>query len=409
MATTTVGRGVRTSANLLILLLGVAIFLNYVDRGALPTAAPVLKKDLALSNEAYGLAISAFFWVYAPIQLFSGWLCDRFSVYRLLALGIVIWAASTLLMGFIGAFISLFVLRIMLGVGESLAFPGSSKIISRHVPAERRGIANAALAMGIAFGPAIGTLVGGLIVAEWSWRAMFITFGLVTLLWLLPWRQVVRALPTTDYADEGPSIPLRTLMSKWSLWSMSIVHALGNYCFYFLLAFTPLFLTEARGFSKTEWVYLASLGYAVQGICAFLFGHVSDRWTRSGRSEALCRRWMMVASQSLAAMAILGLAFAHSAVTIAILLCLAGAASAALSMNLYAVAQMFAGPRASGTWVGFQNALGNISGIIGPPLTGLVIDRAGYESAFMLTAAVAAFGALWWAVGVPKIEQVELG
>ena len=409
MATTTVGRGVRTSANLLILLLGVAIFLNYVDRGALPTAAPVLKKDLALSNEAYGLAISAFFWVYAPIQLFSGWLCDRFSVYRLLALGIVIWAASTLLMGFIGAFISLFVLRIMLGVGESLAFPGSSKIISRHVPAERRGIANAALAMGIAFGPAIGTLVGGLIVAEWSWRAMFITFGLVTLLWLLPWRQVVRALPTTDYADEGPSIPLRTLMSKWSLWSMSIVHALGNYCFYFLLAFTPLFLTEARGFSKTEWVYLASLGYAVQGICAFLFGHVSDRWTRSGRSEALCRRWMMVASQSLAAMAILGLAFAHSAVTIAILLCLAGAASAALSMNLYAVAQMFAGPRASGTWVGFQNALGNISGIIGPPLTGLIIDRAGYESAFMLTAAVAAFGALWWAVCVPKIEQVELG
>ena len=409
MATTTVGRGVRTSANLLILLLGVAIFLNYVDRGALPTAAPVLKKDLALSNEAYGLAISAFFWVYAPIQLFSGWLCDRFSVYRLLALGIVIWAASTLLMGFIGAFISLFVLRIMLGVGESLAFPGSSKIISRHVPAERRGIANAALAMGIAFGPAIGTLVGGLIVAEWSWRAMFITFGLVTLLWLLPWRQVVRALPTTDYADEGPSIPLRTLLSKWSLWSMSIVHALGNYCFYFLLAFTPLFLTEARGFSKTEWVYLASLGYAVQGICAFLFGHVSDRWTRSGRSEALCRRWMMVASQSLAAMAILGLAFAHSAVTIAILLCLAGAASAALSMNLYAVAQMFAGPRASGTWVGFQNALGNISGIIGPPLTGLIIDRAGYESAFMLTAAVAAFGALWWAVGVPKIEQVELG
>ena len=116
----------------------------------------------------------------------------------------------------------------------------------------------------------------------------------------------------------------------------------------------------------------------------------------------------MVASQLLAAFAILGLAFAHSAVTIAILLCLAGAASAALSLNLYAVAQMFAGPRASGTWVGFQNALGNISGIIGPPVTGVIIDRAGYTSAFVLTAAIAAFGALWWAVGVPKIEQVRL-
>ena len=408
MATANLDQGVRRSVNLLVLLLGTAIFLNYVDRGALPTAAPVLKKDLGLSNEAYGLAVSAFFWVYAPVQLFSGWLCDRFSVYKLLAAGILIWAASTLLMGFVGAFSSLFVLRIMLGVGESLAFPGSSKIIARHVPAERRGMANAIVATGLALGPAVGTLVGGLIVAHFGWRAMFVVFGLVTLLWLLPWRQAVRALPTTDFTDEGPGVPLRTLMSKWSLWSMSIVHALGNYCFYFLLAFSPLFLTEARGFSMTEWVYLASLGYAVQGVCAYSYGHFSDWWTRSGRSEAVCRRWMMVVSQLLAAFAILGLAFAHSTVTIALLLCLAGAASASLSMNLYAIAQMFAGPRASGTWVGFQNALGNISGIIGPPLTGLIIDRAGFESAFLLTAAIAAVGALWWAVGVPKIEQVEL-
>ena len=408
MATTTVDRSVRTSANLLILLLGIAIFLNYVDRGALPTAAPVLKKELAMSNEAYGLAISAFFWIYAPVQLFAGWLCDRFSVYKLLALGILIWAASTLLMGFAGGFVSLFVLRIMLGVGESLAFPGSSKVIARHVPADRRGIANAALAMGIAFGPAVGTLVGGLVVAHWGWRVMFIAFGLVTLLWLLPWRGLVRSLPTTGHLDGGASVPLRALMSKWSLWSMSIVPALGNYCFYFLLAFTPLFLTEARGYSMTDWVYLAALGYAVQGICAFFYGHFSDWWTRSGRPEALCRRWMMVASQLLAAFAILGLAVAHSTVTIAALLCLAGAASAALSMNLYAVAQMFAGPRASGTWVGFQNSLGNISGIIGPPVTGLIIDRSGYESAFMLTAAIATVGAIWWAVGVPQIRQIDL-
>ena len=92
----------------------------------------------------------------------------------------------------------------------------------------------------------------------------------------------------------------------------------------------------------------------------------------------------------------------------AFLLCLAGAASASLSLNLYAVAQMFAGPRAAGTWVGFQNALGNLSGIFGPIITGIIVDRAGYGSAFVLTAAVAAFGAIWWAVGVPPIRQVDL-
>jgi len=408
MASAAVGRTARTSANLLVLLLGCAIFLNYVDRGALPTAAPVLKGELNLSNEAYGFAVSAFFWVYAPIQLFAGWLCDRFSVYKLLATGILIWAASTLAMGFVGGFASLLVLRIMLGVGESLAFPGSSKIIARHVPPERRGIANAALAMGIALGPAVGTLAGGLMVAHWGWRAMFLVFGAVTLLWLLPWARAVRGLDDGRGADEGPRVAAAVLLRKWPLWSMSIVHCLGNYCFYFLLAWLPLFLTKSRGFSITEMTLLASLGYAVQGICAFGYGHFSDRWTRSGRSEASCRRWMMVASQSLAAVSILGLAYAHSATSIGLLLCLAGAASASLSMNLYAIAQMFAGPRASGTWVGFQNSLGNLSGIFGPIVTGIIVDRAGYESAFYLTAAVAAFGALWWAYGVPQIRQVQL-
>jgi MFS family permease len=340
--------------------------------------------------------------------LFAGWLCDRFSVYKLLAAGILIWAGSTLLMGFVGGLVSLFVLRIMLGVGESLAFPGSSKIIARHVPPERRGIANASLAIGIALGPAVGTLAGGLMVANLGWRAMFFVFGAVTLVWLLPWAQAVRGIADAPRSDDGPRIPALALLSKWPLWSMSIVHCLGNYCFYFLLAWLPLFLTKSRGFSITEMTLLATLGYAAQAVCAFAYGHFSDWWTRSGRSEAVCRRSMMVGSQALAAAAILGLAFAHSAVTIGMLLCLAGAASASLSMNLYAIAQMFAGARASGTWVGFQNAFGNLSGIFGPIVTGIIVDRTGYANAFYLTAAIAALGAVWWAVGVPRIEQVAL-
>ncbi|MFL6782604.1 MAG: MFS transporter [Sphingomicrobium sp.] len=396
------------SIRLLIALLGAAVFLNYVDRGAIGIAAPRMKDELGLSAEAYGLVFSAFFWIYAPVQLFAGWLCDRFSVYRLMAAGIAVWAASTLLMGFAGGFLSLLVLRVMLGVGESISFPGSSKLIARHVPAERRGIANAAVAAGIALGPAAGTLAGGLILGNLGWRPIFFLFGIVTLVWLLPWRNAVRALPTTGHHDAGATVPIAQLLGKWPLWSMSIVHALGNYCFYFLLAWLPLFLTESRGFSKTEWVYIASIGYAAQGVCAFGYGHFTDWWTRSGRSEAFCRRWMMVASQLVAACAILGLAYAHTAVTIALLLCLAGAASAALSMNLYAIAQMFAGPRAAGSWVGFQNALGNSSGIFGPIVSAYVVTHAGYDAAFYLTAAVGVVGALWWAFGVPKIEQVTL-
>jgi MFS family permease len=396
------------AAPALILMLGAAVFLNYVDRGAIGIAAPQMKDELRLSEEAYGLAFSAFFWIYAPVQLFAGWLCDRFSVYRMMAFGILLWAASTLMMGFAGGFVSLLVLRVMLGVGESISFPGSSKIIARHVAPERRGAANAAVAAGIALGPAAGTLAGGLILGTWGWRAIFLVFGILTLLWLLPWRETVRALPTTGHHDGGAKVPIGALLSKWSLWSMSIGHALGNWCFYFLLAWLPLFLTKSRGFSIAEMTFLATLGYAVQGACALGFGHFSDWWTRSGRSEAKCRRWMMILTQAVAAAAILGLAFAYSALSVGILLCIAGAASASLSLNLYAVAQMFAGPRASGTWVGFQNSLGNISGIVMPIVTGILVHRAGYDSAFILTAAVAAFGALWWAFGVPRIQQVAL-
>lgn len=392
----------------LIFMLGAALFLNYVDRGAIGVAAPRMKDELGLSEETYGLAFSAFFWVYAPVQFFAGWLCDRFSVYRMMSLGILLWAASTLLMGFAGGFVSLLVLRVMLGIGESISFPGSSKIIARHVPPDRRGLANAAVAAGLALGPALGTLAGGLILANWGWRAIFLTFGLVTLLWLLPWRQTVSALPTTGHHDGGAKVPIGKLLGKWPLWSMSIVHAFGNWTFYFMLAWLPLFLTKARGFSIGEMTLLASIPYGVQGACALAYGYFSDWWTQSGRSEAVCRRWMMVVSQLVAAAAIFALAYAHDAVSIGILLCFVCAANASLSLNLYAVAQMFAGPKASGTWVGFQNAVGNVSGIVGPVVTGIIVHRAGYDAAFVFTSAIALVGAVWWAVAVPRIKQVEL-
>jgi len=407
MATVAERAGSRIT-NALIFLLGASVFLNYVDRGAIAVGAPLMKGELGLSATAFGIAVSAFFWVYAPIQLFAGWLCDRFSVYKLMSGGIVLWAGSTLLTGFAGGFLSLLVLRIMLGVGESIFFPGSSKIIARHVPAERRGVANAAVAAGLALGPAVGTLAGGLMVASFGWRPMFFVFGVLTLVWLAPWGRLVQQLPRTGHLDGGARVPVARLFGKWPLWSMAIVHSLGNYPFYFLLAWLPLFLVQSRGFTITQMTLLATLGYAVQAVCALAYGHFSDSWTRSGRSEADCRRWMMVVSQIAAAAAVLGLAFAHSAVAIGALLCLAGAATGSLSLNLYAVAQMFAGPRASGTWVGVQNAFGNSSGILQPIITGIIIDRAGYTSAFYLTAGVAAFGALWWAVGVPRIEQVDL-
>jgi MFS family permease len=392
---------------LLVLLLGTAVFLNYVDRGAVGIAAPLMKSELGLSATQFGLIVSAFFWVYAPVQLLVGWLVDRFSVYRLMALGVLLWAVSTLFMGFVGGFASLLVLRIVLGVGETIAFPGGSKIITRHVPPERRGMANAALALGIALGPAAGTLAGGLILASFGWRAIFIAFGVVTLLWLAPWHFSTRAL-RDDAASPQARVPIATLLRKWPIWSMSIAHVASNYVFYFLLAWLPLYLTQSRGLPIATMTVLATLGFVAQAIAALTFGAISDWWTRGGRSEDTVRRWMMLLGQLVAAGAVLGLAYADGMAELALLLCVAGAATGALSLNTYAIAQMFSGPRAAGTWVGVQNAMGNLSGIFGPIVTGVIVDRAGYEMAFVVTAAVAALGAVWWIIGVPAIREIDL-
>src|SRR5688572_4565906 len=85
----------------LVVLLAASVLLNYVDRGAIGVAAPLMKDELTLSATGFGIAVSAFFWVYAPLCVLAGWLCDRVCVYRMFAAGLAVWALSTTLTGFV--------------------------------------------------------------------------------------------------------------------------------------------------------------------------------------------------------------------------------------------------------------------------------------------------------------------
>lgn len=400
---------VKTATNALILLLGAAVFLNYVDRGAIGVGAPLMKAELGLSATQFGVAVSAFFWVYAPIQLVIGRLCDRLSVYWVFGAGLALWAVSTTLTSMAAGLASLIALRVLLGIGESVAFPGSSKMIAAHVDPSRRGMANGIIGAGLALGPAVGTLAGGLITASFGWRAMFLVFGLITFLWLIPWSAVVRGIPSADRADCIACVPISKVASRWSLWAMGIAHFCNVYGFYFLLTWLPLFLVQSRGFTIQQMSYLATIAYLGFAVSVFLLGWLSDVWTRSGRDEAAIRRWTVVAGHVIAAVCIIGILVSHSLPALVLWLALAGASYGTSTPSLYGIAQMFAGPRASGTWVGVQNALGNTAGLVMPVITGIMIDETGsYTGGFYLAGAVVGFGALWWAWGVPKIEQVEL-
>ena len=393
----------------LVLLLGLAVVLNYIDRGAIAIAAPLLKPELGLSATQFGIAVSAFFWVYAPIQYVVGWACDRWCVYRLIAAGLALWAVSTMLMGLVGGLASLIVLRLLLGLGESITFPGGAKIITRHVAAENRGMANGMIAAGIALGPVVGTLGGGLIVAAYGWRPMFLLFGLVTVLWVPFWLARARRLPAFAAANREPTVAVAGIVRQRAVWMMGAGHFVANYTLYFVVTWLPLYLVQSRGLTIKQMTYLATLGFLAQAVSAMLLGWTSDAWTRSGRSEAAIRRWAMVGGNILLAVAVIGLMRAQSTTHIALWLVLIGAANATGGVNLYAIAQIFAGPRAAGSFIGIQNATGNMAGIVGPVITGMIIDATGsYDNSFWVTAGVAICGALWWAFAVPNIRPLTL-
>src|SRR5689334_10738811 len=108
---------------LVLILLALSVFINYIDRGNLSIAAPLLKEELTISDSQLGLLLSAFFWTYALFQIVSGWLVDRFNVNWVIAGGFFLWSAATAATGLITGFAALMVLRLILGMGESVAYP----------------------------------------------------------------------------------------------------------------------------------------------------------------------------------------------------------------------------------------------------------------------------------------------
>src|SRR6266403_404253 len=170
-----------------LVLLWLSVSLNYIDRSNLSIAAPLLKGELGLSATQLGVLLSAFFWTYACLQIPAGWLVDRFEVKWIFASGFLIWSAATAATGVLHSFAALLAVRVILGVGESVAYPSYSKIIANHCPLARRGLANSIVASGLCVGPSFGMLFGGTLMGRFGWRPFFVTLGLARLLWIGPW------------------------------------------------------------------------------------------------------------------------------------------------------------------------------------------------------------------------------
>ncbi|MDE1958394.1 MAG: MFS transporter [Xanthomonadaceae bacterium] len=392
-----------------LILLGLSVLINYIDRGNLATASPLIKDELGLSTTQLGFLLTAFFIVYAPMQIVVGWLVDRFGAARVLLTGFIVWSVAMSLTGLAHGFAMLIVLRVLLGLGESVFYPASSSIVARCFPESQRGIANAVIMTGMACGPAFGIFFGGLLIAAYGWRPFFIGFGLVSLAWVIPWLAIAQRRLVERCAEDS-GIPPATLviLRERSLWGAGLGHFCANYVWYFVLSWMPYYLVRERGWSLTQMAMIGGSAYLLMALTTMATGWDTDRRIASGSSPTLVRKSFMGAGMSLSAVFIVGSAVVTSAGTSALLFLLTGAAFGLVSPNIYAVAQSLAGASAAGRWMGIQNGIGNIAGLVAPFLTGVLVDRTGnFMLAFLIAAAMSVLGGLAWVFVVGPVRPID--
>ncbi|HZF15350.1 MAG TPA: MFS transporter [Steroidobacteraceae bacterium] len=391
-----------------VAMLALAALLNYVDRGNLATAAPVLQDELALSSSQIGLLLSAFFWAYAPSQLLAGWLVHRYDIRLVLGAGVLLWSAATTLTGLANGFVTLLLLRLLLGLGESVTFPSWALILARHSAEGDRGRLNGLVSSGQGFGPMIGTLFGGLAIAHFGWRAMFVGIGVITCLWLVPWFRVSRGGVLKPTAQEhSRSVTYGEILRQRAFWGSALGQFFMNIGFYFVISWMPSFLVKAGGFTVSHMAMIGAAIYAIYAIATVIVGDVSDRWMRRGGSPTLVRKTFFVIAGLGTAVCTGACAFVvpHDAVW------LLGVTAVFFGFStpmIFAVSSTLAGPRASGRWTGAQNLSGQIAGIIAPFATGVLLDLTGtYAAAFAMAAITAVAATVAWGVVIPKIAPVK--
>ena len=392
-----------------LILLAISVFINYVDRGNLSIAAPMLKDELGISASQLGILLSAFFWTYAGMQLFSGWLVDRWNVNWVFAGGFLVWSAATAATGMVHAFAALFVLRLLLGWGESVAYPSYSKILALNFSEEHRGLANAVIASGLMLGPGFGMLFGGLLMARFGWRPFVIVLGLVSMLWIVPWLKRMPKNKGKICLEERDAPSLWEFLGLRSAWGSCFGLFAHNYVSYFLITWLPFYLVRGRGLSMGQMAKIGGCAYLLGACCSTLAGWLSDRWIVSGATPTRVRKTVIAGGLLLAGLftglaSVGSVSFCVAAVILAVMFL--GVASS----TTWAITQTLAGPTAAGRWTGFQNFIGNFSGVVAPTLTGLVLQRTGdYQWAFGIVVALSLAGAASWIFLIGPVEQVSWG
>ncbi|MDG5853310.1 MFS transporter [Clostridium beijerinckii] len=416
---------------LVLALIFINIVINYMDRSNISVAASHMSKDLKLSTVQMGLIFSAFGWVYAALQIPSGYLVDRFKPRAVYACSLFIWSLATLLQSIVGGFGSLLGLRLSIGCFEAPVMPASNKVASSWFPTNERASAIAIYSSAQFVGLAFVSPLLFILEDKFGWKFLFILTGLVGIAWSIVWYALYRdpskskRINNTElnYIKEGGGIvededvdnsttkekaqfkfsDLKMMFSNRKLIGIYIGQFTISSTFWFFLTWFPTYLVEYRHLSFIKSGFVSSVPYLAAFCGVLVSGFVSDKLIKNGVSMGVARKTPIIIGLLLTT-TIIGANFVDSTPLIVMFMAIAFFGNG-LATITWIFVSLLAPKNLVGLAGGVFNCTGALSSIVIPIVIGIIVSGGNFTPAIALIGILALIGALSYIFIVGKIEE----
>ncbi|MTT31185.1 MFS transporter [Terrilactibacillus sp. BCM23-1] len=392
----------------IVILLFLAGVINYLDRSALSITAPFIQKDLDLSATQMGIIFSSFSIGYAVFNFLGGIASDRFGAKRTLLAAMIVWSLFSGAVALAVGFISLMIIRVIFGMGEGPLSTTINKMVNNWFPSNQRASIIGITSSGTTLGGAISGPIVGFIALSYNWQISFICIMAIGLIWSFFWWKFVKEKPRTQNFKvlPTPEDPESTLNEKKSLTFYlkqktilftAFAFFAYNYILFFFLTWFPSYLVKARGMSIKDMSIISVIPWVFGFIGLAVGGLVSD-WVFkkfAGKGILFSRKIVLVICLFISAVCI-GIAGLVTTIPSAVTLVALSVFFLYLTGAIYwAIIQDVVDKHNVGSVGGFMHFLANIAGIIGPTLTGYIVQTSGtFTIAFLLAGGIAIIASL---------------
>ncbi len=349
---------------------------------------PDFKNFFGITEGDRGLLNSAFFWSYTLLQVPAGWVVDRWGVKKPFAIFFFIWSIVSGLTAWAASIPQLFLLRLILGAGETVNTPAGIRWIRLNFPSRQHGFVMGIYQASAKIGPALGAPLSAWLLGSFGWQQMFMILGFGALIWLGPWLLLVRdndrELQTQLIEKSGgEQLTFRQLMSNRVTWGIII----GSFCYqyfnYFCLLDLPSYFAERWKLKLAAnglYTGFSYLGFAIVAIAA---GYAADRLIRNGRDLVKVRKAFISTGLAIASTTILGVFVESQTLALAIaIFSLSGLGLA--TGNYWALTPAMLPGAPAGRLAAIQNTAANLPGVVVPLLTSYLRKTTGGWEAPMI-------------------------